>query len=148
MAASELSRRSVLNGCALSAVAGVAGFAVAKGSAAAKPKSPTEVANAYGTVQAGGQLLAKVDQVPAGGGIIIASAKVVLTKDSAGAVHGFSAVCTHQGCTVGSVEGGTINCPCHGSQFDVKTGAVVTGPAKAPLAAVPVVVKGASVYAG
>ena len=46
-----------------------------------------------------------------------------------------------------SVEGGTINCPCHGSQFDVKTGAVVAGPAKAPLPVVSVVVKGDSVYA-
>lgn len=148
MCAAELSRRSVLGGCAISAAAGVVGFVAAKGSDEAKPKSATAAANAYGTVQSGGKLLAKLDQVPAGGGLIIDSARVVLTHDAQGAVQGFSAVCTHQGCTVGSVEGGAIVCPCHGSQFDIKTGAPVAGPATAPLAKVAVVTKGDSVYEG
>jgi Rieske Fe-S protein len=38
-------------------------------------------------------------------------------------------------------------CPCHGSKFNVETGAVVNGPANAPLAAVPVTVSGGQVYA-
>jgi nitrite reductase/ring-hydroxylating ferredoxin subunit len=42
--------------------------------------------------------------------------------------------CTHRGCrlTNGRISGGTIVCPCHGSTFDLKTGAVVKGPAKEP----------------
>jgi Rieske Fe-S protein len=148
MSPAELTRRSVLSGCAVSAAAGVVGFAVAKGSDAAKPRSATEAANAYGTAQSDGQVLAKLDQVPAGGGLVVESAKVVLVKDAQGAVLGFSAVCPHQGCTVGSVEAGAIVCPCHGSRFDVATGAAVQGPATTGLAKVPVVVKGDSVYAG
>lgn len=148
MSPAELTRRSVLSGCAVSAAAGVVGFAVTKGSDAAKPRSATEAANAYGTVQSGGQVLAKLDQVPAGGALIVESAKVVLVKDAQGAVLGFSAVCPHQGCTVGSVEAGAIVCPCHGSRFDVATGAAVQGPATTGLAKVTVEVKGDSVYAG
>ena len=35
---------------------------------------------------------------------------------------------------LGRVTGTTLMCPCHGSQFDVSSGAVVRGPAKLPLA--------------
>jgi cytochrome b6-f complex iron-sulfur subunit len=43
-----------------------------------------------------------------------------------------SAVCTHLGCTV-NLAGKGFHCPCHGSVFD-QSGAVVSGPAPAPLA--------------
>jgi Rieske Fe-S protein len=149
MSAGELSRRSVLNGCAVSAAAGVVGFVVAKNSDAAKPKSATTAANAYGTVPKGtGRVLAKVDQIPAGGGLILGGAGVVITKDSTGTVRGFSATCTHQGCTVGSVANGVIVCPCHGSHFNIATGAPVAGPATIPLAAVSVVVQGDDILTG
>jgi Rieske Fe-S protein len=147
MSADGLSRRSVLNGCAISAAAAVVGFVAAKRSDAAQPKSATAAANAYGTVQStGGHLLAKLAQVPAGSGLILASAGVVLTQDNSGTVHGFSATCTHQGCTVGSIEGGAIVCPCHGSRFDISTGAPVQGPATKPLPTVAVVVTGDGVF--
>jgi Rieske Fe-S protein len=54
-------------------------------------------------------------------------------------------VCTHAGCTVGSVSGGTINCPCHGSKFNIATGAVVNGPAASPLSPVNIQVQGTSI---
>jgi Rieske Fe-S protein len=38
-------------------------------------------------------------------------------------------------------------CPCHGSKFNVETGAVLNGPAQQPLAEVPVTVSGGQVYA-
>jgi nitrite reductase/ring-hydroxylating ferredoxin subunit len=44
-------------------------------------------------------------------------------------------VCTHMRCSLsdGSLkEGGVVQCPCHGSSFDVKTGKAVKGPAKSP----------------
>jgi Rieske Fe-S protein len=63
--------------------------------------------------------------VPLGGGVIAADLGVVVTQPSDGQFRGFSAICTHQGCTVASVEGGTINCPCHGSRFSIEDGSVV-----------------------
>jgi Rieske Fe-S protein len=58
---------------------------------------------------------------------------VVVTQPEAGTFHAFSTVCTHQGCTVADVSGGTINCPCHGSKYGITDGAPVEGPAKRPL---------------
>ena len=51
---------------------------------------------------------------------------------SNGVVTAHSSICTHQGCTVGE-SGKQLACPCHGSVFDAKSGAVVNGPANAPL---------------
>ena len=42
-------------------------------------------------------------------------------------------MCPHQGCTVGTVGADGIVCPCHGSTFDIATGAVVKGPATSGL---------------
>ena len=66
---------------------------------------------------------------------IYTAAKVVVTQPASGQYKAFSAVCTHVGCLVNKVANGTIGCPCHGSQFKVTNGSVVTGPAAAPLAA-------------
>jgi Rieske Fe-S protein len=70
---------------------------------------------------------------------------VVVTQPTAGSFKAFTAVCTHQGCTVGSVSGGAIHCPCHGSAFSIKDGSVVNGPATQPLAAVSIKVEGTSI---
>ena len=43
--------------------------------------------------------------------------------------------CNHRGCPLGSlgeIEGDVMTCTCHGSQFDVRTGALLRGPATAP----------------
>jgi nitrite reductase/ring-hydroxylating ferredoxin subunit len=44
-------------------------------------------------------------------------------------------LCTHKGCSLGKgeLEGTTVTCSCHGSQFDIRTGKVVRGPATEPL---------------
>jgi thiosulfate dehydrogenase [quinone] large subunit len=43
---------------------------------------------------------------------------------------GYDTVCPHQGCTVGySPATNLMVCPCHGSEFLVSTGAVISGPA-------------------
>jgi Rieske Fe-S protein len=55
---------------------------------------------------------------------------------------GFSAKCTHAGCTVNKVADGTIDCPCHGSKFAVADGSVVHGPAQRPLASRQITVSG------
>lgn len=89
--------------------------------------------------------LAKTADVPVGGGEVLADQKIVLTQPQAGTFKAFSAICTHQGCTVGSVSGGTINCPCHGSQFSAADGSVKNGPATAPLREIAVKVEGGSI---
>ena len=70
----------------------------------------------------------------------------MLTRSPSDVVHAFSAVCTHQGCTVSTVAGGTIDCPCHGSRFDATTGQVRAGPAIRPLPPIAVVVRSGNVY--
>jgi Rieske Fe-S protein len=93
----------------------------------------------------GGTALAKTSEIPVGGGMVFADQKVVVTQPTAGQFKCFSAICTHMGCTVASVSGGTINCPCHGSQFKVADGSVANGPATSPLPAKQVTVAGGEV---
>jgi 3-phenylpropionate/trans-cinnamate dioxygenase ferredoxin component len=51
-----------------------------------------------------------------------------------GAFHAFGDTCTHLQCSLaeGELEGTVVTCPCHGSQFDVTSGAVLRGPAQEP----------------
>ena len=89
--------------------------------------------------------LALTSDVPVGGGKILADKKIVITQPRAGSFQAFTAVCTHQGCTVSSVSGGTVNCPCHGSKFSIANGSVVAGPAPSALAPVSIKVQGTSI---
>ncbi|GLY65691.1 iron-sulfur protein [Amycolatopsis taiwanensis] len=61
----------------------------------------------------------------------------IVTRRSDHDAVAFSAICTHEGCTL-VPSGEDLNCPCHRSQFNALTGAVQRGPAKAPLSAIPV----------
>ncbi|MFK3982270.1 Rieske (2Fe-2S) protein [Micromonospora sp. NPDC050397] len=99
-------------------------------------------ANAPG---AGGDVLTKTGEVPVGGGLIFAAKDVVVTQPTAGDFKAFSAICTHQNCPVTNVDGGTINCSCHGSKFSITDGSVKNGPATRPLAAKSVKVDGENI---
>jgi thiosulfate dehydrogenase [quinone] large subunit len=56
----------------------------------------------------------------------------------------FDAICPHAGCTVAYQSGANIiTCPCHGSEFDPTSGAVMLGPATSGLTPIKVV-KGAN----
>jgi Rieske Fe-S protein len=69
----------------------------------------------------------------------------VLVHLDSGDFVAYSAVCTHQGCTV-AYKKGQLVCPCHGSLFDpADGGAVITGPAQEPLPEIPVKVQGGEV---
>ncbi|HEY2263684.1 MAG TPA: iron-sulfur protein, partial [Streptosporangiaceae bacterium] len=48
--------------------------------------------------------LASTSQVPVGGGTILTAKKIVITQPQSGTFKAFTAVCTHAGCTVGSVS--------------------------------------------
>ena len=52
-----------------------------------------------------------------------------------GRPYAFDDACTHRGCPLsgGQLTGTTITCQCHGSRFDITTGAVINGPATDPL---------------
>lgn len=101
-----------------------------------------------GSGSGGGTVLGKTSDIPVGGGKVFADQKVVVTQPTAGQFKGFTAVCTHMGCTVAQVADGTIDCPCHGSRFHIADGSVANGPATSPLAAEPVTVSGDTVTLG
>ncbi|GAB2624317.1 Rieske (2Fe-2S) protein [Streptomyces capparidis] len=91
----------------------------------------------------GGRDFGPASAVPVGGGKIFDD-QVVVTQPAQGQYKAFSAICTHQGCPVSTVENGTINCPCHGSKFRIDDGGVSAGPATKPLEALKVRVEGGS----
>ena len=69
----------------------------------------------------------------------------MITQPSQGKFEAFSAVCTHQGQTVGKVADNTITCLFHGSQYDAATGDVTNGPATTGLAPVRIRVKSGAI---
>jgi Rieske Fe-S protein len=140
------SRRAVLLGAG---AAGVAGLLAACGSGDTPgPTAPTSTTppattnpspspspslnpNAAASPSAAGEdpNAIKAADIPVGGGAIYPDKRVVVTQPTAGTFKAFDATCTHQGCLVTQVSGGTINCACHGSEYKVADGAVVRGPA-------------------
>src|SRR5579871_4952115 len=104
MAGDTTSRRELLGGLGVAVVAAVAGFAAARSSSLKTPqKAATSGANGYGPTASGtGQFLANLSAVPAGGGLILQQQLIVLVNEGSDEIRGFSAVCTHQGCTVAS----------------------------------------------
>lgn len=82
-----------------------------------------------------------LSEIPVGGAIVrnIKGRPIVLSRTGSNSVVGFDARCTHQGCPVES-GGGRLECPCHGSAFDLRSGGVLNGPASSPLKRVSVTV--------
>jgi Rieske Fe-S protein len=133
-------RRSVL------AAAGATGLAAAlTGCQVYEEPAPPPAAGPPSSSGGAPRPVARLDEVPVGGGKILTAERVVLTRPESGRVRAFSTVCTHQGCAVDRIADGTINCPCHGSKFAVADGSVVSGPARRPLPELPVTVAGDTV---
>ena len=95
--------------------------------------------------EAKGAALARIADIPFGGGVVLPEQGVVLTQPERGVVKAFRAICTHQGCALSKVDKATIDCGCHGSRFNVADGSVAGGPASRALDAVQVAVEGDSV---
>ena len=60
----------------------------------------------------------------------------LLVANIDGSYYVISDICTHAHCKLseGTLTGESVQCMCHGSVFNVKTGAVEKGPAKDPVA--------------
>ncbi len=145
------SRRAVLaTACAACAatLAGCARYGTSNGLAGSPAQGgayPSAPAAGSSAGSSGPVVLAKTTDIPVGGGTVLTAQKIVITQPTAGTFHAFTAICTHQGCLVNAVSGGTINCPCHGSRYSIVNGSVVRGPAPLPLAAVSILVQGTSI---
>jgi nitrite reductase/ring-hydroxylating ferredoxin subunit len=74
--------------------------------------------------------------------------KAILVANIAGKFNAIGNKCTHRGCSLsmGRLEGEVVTCPCHGSRFNVKTGAVVRGPAEEPEPSHPVTIEGDGIW--
>jgi Rieske Fe-S protein len=123
------------------------GAASTTGGAATATAAPASGAAAGGASSStAAKALATTSEIPVGSGMIFTGPQVVVTQPSAGEFKAFSAVCTHMGCIVNQISNGTIDCPCHGSQYSITTGDVVAGPAPRPLPAKVIKVSGDNVF--
>jgi cytochrome b6-f complex iron-sulfur subunit len=99
------------------------------------------------TQAAGGQAIAQTSEVAPDSAVEFRDSgnPALLVHLDSGDFVAYSAVCTHQGCTV-AYQDGQLACPCHGSVFDPADGAaVVAGPAPRPLQEIPIRVRGGEV---
>ncbi|WP_396916967.1 ubiquinol-cytochrome c reductase iron-sulfur subunit [Mycolicibacterium sp.] len=135
-----ISRRQVLVSTGVTVAAGAVAGCATYGKPPAEPAQAP--APAPGTTGAVASALAATADVPVGSGVIVGD--TVLTQPSQGQFKAFSTVCTHAGCNVAEIVGAAVNCPCHGSSFNLD-GTVAKGPAKKPLEAKPIAVNGDSI---
>jgi thiosulfate dehydrogenase [quinone] large subunit len=151
------------------AVAGgvVAGASAGLGRAAGGAKSPTSQSVTLAPARSGasasattttapessgptttapaGTAIGQASQVPVGGAASFTDPKTgdpgLVLQLAKGRFVAYDAICPHAGCTVGySSAANLIVCPCHGSEFDPSTGAVVSPPAPHGLSSIPVAV--------
>ncbi|MEE1752415.1 Rieske (2Fe-2S) protein [Streptomyces sp. SP18CS02] len=155
MSPAPMPRRTVLTAVVVAPAALATGCGDDEGgSTPAASTTPTGTSSApapppSGSPTAGaGEQLARTRDIPVGGGTVFAAKKIVVTQPKAGEFKAFSAVCTHQGCVLGAVEEGTIDCPCHGSRFRIADGSVEKGPATEALPARRITVSGDSILLG
>lgn len=137
----SISRRNALVGTGISLAATTIAGCATYGRPPAAPTAEAAPSSAA-TEPVATQAVASTTDIPVGSGVIIDD--VVITQPARGEFRAFSAICTHAGCTVAEVLGASINCPCHGSSFNLD-GTVAKGPAQRSLDAKTIVVQGDSI---
>jgi Rieske Fe-S protein len=124
-------RRGFLRALAFSVIATISGSKLTSATAAAKGKN-----------------IVRLAKVPVGGTFNFTHSAqgmpAILFRTKTG-VFAYSAICTHQGCTVAyNPSSKRLRCPCHGAEFDPLKGAKpIGGVTEVPLGKVKVAVKGA-----
>jgi thiosulfate dehydrogenase [quinone] large subunit len=98
-----------------------------------------------------GHRLGPASDVPVGGAAQFtdpaSGAPGLVIQPVSGSFVAFNAICPHAGCTVAfAPSSDIIVCPCHGSEFNARTGAVEQGPATRGLAHIPVTAADGSLY--
>ncbi|HZA71765.1 MAG TPA: Rieske (2Fe-2S) protein [Propionibacteriaceae bacterium] len=146
---------AVLGACASDGQAGTptsSAPATSASSAPATSPAPAESPSASASASASASKSAApsgpgvaTSKIPVGGGVILDDADYVITQPTKGEFRAFGKICTHQNCPVTAIDGGTINCSCHGSKFSIKDGSVTVGPATRPLPEADVTVAGSQV---
>jgi thiosulfate dehydrogenase [quinone] large subunit len=123
----------------------VAATTAAASSTTAATSAPATTAAAAGTTAAAlqGTVLTTLAALPSGTGKSFntpdTNQPFLVIRGDGNTVHAFSAICTHQGCTVAfNRSANSIICPCHGAEYNPQTGAVTQGPAMRALATVKV----------
>ena len=152
--------RAAMGGCAAVVTLGSAGLAAWIGRAAGGHRLPGGAAAGRRSAVAAGSSADTGDVAVARTGEVgQGSAKrftVARTGEPAWLVHlaaggfaAFSAVCTHAGCAVEfNASDQEFACPCHGAVYSAASGAVISGPAPAPLTRLPVRLDGGRVRVG
>ncbi len=122
--------------------AAVAAARCGGGSPTAPAPAPTPTPSSSGPNEVRVPLPAVGLTVPAIGQLLT-PLPLAVTRLTEAKVVAVSRICTHEGCTVNLPVASllTLNCPCHGSRFEV-TGQVVNGPASRPLASFPTAIDG------
>lgn len=95
-----------------------------------------------------GKALATLSGIQVGSAVSAQDAQgnpIIVARPATDTAVAFSAICTHQGCTV-APAGSELDCPCHGSRYSATTGKVLGGPAPKPLPSIPVTVRGGQVF--
>ncbi|HEV2639367.1 MAG TPA: Rieske (2Fe-2S) protein [Actinocrinis sp.] len=143
------SRRALLRAVGVGGAAAAVGLTAAACTTASATSSPAGAgAPSANLAPTGNSDLGPSSAVPVGGGMIYQEAKVVVTQPEAGTFKAFSAVCTHQGCTVATVSDNVITCACHGSEYSAVDGSVERGPATQALPAATVTVADGQITLG
>ncbi|TYB41575.1 Rieske (2Fe-2S) protein [Actinomadura chibensis] len=138
-------RRGLLIGAGLAGIAGLAAACGGSGDDDAGGSGGSQDGGGGGGGGGGGTALGSAADIPVGGGKVFKDANVVVCQPTQGQFKAYSSKCTHRGCDVGSVSGGTINCPCHGSKFKIADGSVANPPADRPLEEKRITVEGGQI---
>ncbi|MFE0515861.1 Rieske (2Fe-2S) protein [Streptomyces sp. NPDC058964] len=135
---SSATRRTVLRGAAVTPLAGLGltACSVPGGGVTtdATPTAPVE--------------LGAENELGKGSAKLYREHNVVVSRDETGTLKAYSTICTHAGCPINKLQGTTLICPCHGSEFDAVTGKVVQAPATEPLGELAVKAANGKIIAG